>query len=187
MQSIKCVVVGDGGVGKSSLLIALTEHRFMEDYQPTVFDNYTTIFPLNDSMSVILELWDTAGQEEYDRLRPLSYATTDVFVIVFSMVNKHTLENVLKKWAPEVAKYCPKVPVVLAGTKCDLVADERRQEGNWVVNPETAADAAKKIGAKAWFACSALTQKNVYQVFAAAVRAVIEPVLKRKRQKCLLL
>lgn len=77
-----------------------------------------------DGRMVSLGLWDTAGQEDYDRLRPLSYPQTDVFLICFSIISPASFENVRTKWHPEVKHHCPNTPFLLVGTKLDLRDDQ---------------------------------------------------------------
>ncbi|KAJ6906394.1 hypothetical protein NC652_023972 [Populus alba x Populus x berolinensis] len=95
-----------------------------QDYVPTVFDNFSANVVV-DGSTVNLGLWDTAGQEDYNRLRPLSYRGADVFLLAFSLISKASYENVAKKWIPELRHYAPGVPIILVGTKLDLRDDKQ--------------------------------------------------------------
>ncbi|XP_054168853.1 ras-related protein ced-10-like [Oppia nitens] len=120
IRSIKVVVVGDGTVGKTCLLISYTSGKFPTgEYIPTVFENYAESL-VCDGVTVNLTLWDTAGQEDYERLRPLSYPGADIFLLCFCVDNIHSYQNMLSKWQPEIKHHCPKTPYILVGTKTDL-------------------------------------------------------------------
>ena len=121
MEMLKTVVLGDGAVGKTCLLISFANRAFPEDYIPTVFDNYNANFRLiPENRYISVGLWDTAGPEDYDRLRPLSYPDTHFFLVCFSSMNPSSLENVRSKWVPEITQHCPKVPYFLVSTKIDM-------------------------------------------------------------------
>ena len=81
-RSVKVVIVGDGATGKTNLLITFTQNAFPQDYVPTVFDKYTVQVTADNQQPINLDLWDTAGQEEYDRIRPLSYPGADIFLLL---------------------------------------------------------------------------------------------------------
>eukprot|EP01129_Flabellula_baltica_P006293 TRINITY_DN233_c0_g1_i2.p1 TRINITY_DN233_c0_g1~~TRINITY_DN233_c0_g1_i2.p1 ORF type:complete len:204 (-),score=47.82 TRINITY_DN233_c0_g1_i2:43-654(-) len=177
MQAIKCVVVGDGAVGKTCLLMSFSNNTFPQDYVPTVFDNYNTAIMVDDT-PYSLGLWDTAGQEEYDRLRALCYPQTDVFLMCFSVLSPDSSDNIKSKWYPEVTHYCPKTPYVLVGTKIDLREDENEleelaKEGHRPLTPEHGKKLAAEISAICYKECSALTQAGLKEVFDEAARAVI--------------
>ena len=124
-DTIKCVVVGNGGVGKTSLLISYTKGTFPTEYVPTVFENHSIAFEINANRVINLLLFDTAGQEEFDRLRPLAYPQSNVILICFSLVDRESYKEVKKKWHPEVRLHCPDVPIILVGTKSDLRSNTR--------------------------------------------------------------
>mmetsp|Transcript_24747 Transcript_24747/g.27536 ORF Transcript_24747/g.27536 Transcript_24747/m.27536 type:complete len:196 (-) Transcript_24747:20-607(-) len=195
MQAIKCVAVGDGAVGKTCLLISYTTNTFHGDYVPTIFDNYSANVVV-DSKCINLGLWDTAGQEDYDRLRPLSYPQTDVFLVCFSITAPSSFDNVRHKWYPEISHHCPDAAVILVGTKVDLRDDEytiktlkaKRQSP---VTVEQGFTLMKDIGAVKYIECSSVTQEGVKGIFDSAIRAIINPSTekkkKRKRKRCKIL
>lgn len=176
-QHIKCVIVGDGAVGKTCLLWVYANNSFPEEYVPTVFDNYSANVMV-DGKTINLGLWDTAGQEDYDRLRPLSYPGTNVFLIAFSVVNPASYENIKQKWYPEVHHHSPHVPVILVGTKTDLRDDSQTlaklaEKNLKPIDFQQGEELKKQLKAIRYVECSAKTQKGVKNVFDEAIRAVL--------------
>lgn len=195
MQNMKCVVVGDGAVGKTCVLISYTTNTFPGEYIPTVFDNYSANVMV-DNRPINLGLWDTAGQEDYDRLRPLSYPQTDVFLICFSVVSGASFENVKSKWLPEIRHHAPGVPFILVGTKSDLRDDEEtleklKEKKLSPITKEQGEALKAELGAYRYMECSALTQKGLKAVFDEAIRCVItsqqNPKGKQRGWKCSIL
>lgn len=192
MQNIKCVVVGDGAVGKTCLLISFTTNAFPKEYVPTVFDNYSAQLTV-DTRLISLNLWDTAGQEEYDRLRTLSYPQTNVFVICFCITSPPSYENIKLKWYPEVSQHCPNVPILLVGTKKDLrddpeVLTKLKEKNMSPITQQQGTALARQIQASKYIECSALNQDGVSEVFTEAVRIYLNPTpAAPKKPKCVLL
>ena len=189
MQTIKCVVVGDGAVGKTCLLISYSTNTFPKEYVPTVFDNYAVTVEIG-SEPYTIGLFDTAGQEDYDKLRPLTYPGTDVFLVCFSITNPSSLANVEEKWVPELQKLGPEhVPYLLIGTQKDLRNDRetiaklaKRKEKP--VATEQGEIAAKKIKACKYLECSALTQEGLKEVFDEAIIIALDPPKPPSKSKC---
>ncbi|CAN1810553.1 Rac-like GTP-binding protein 7 [Linum perenne] len=194
---IKCVTVGDGAVGKTCMLISYTSNTFptvpclisffftLQDYVPTVFDNFSANVVV-DGSTVNLGLWDTAGQEDYNRLRPLSYRGADVFLLAFSLISRASYENIHKKWIPELRHYAPNVPIVLVGTKLDLRDDKQYLIDHPGATPITAAqgeELRKMVGAVAYIECSSKTQQNVKTVFDAAIKIALRPPKPKKKPR----
>ncbi|CAK9296319.1 unnamed protein product [Gordionus sp. m RMFG-2023] len=192
-RPIKCVVVGDGTVGKTCMLISYTTDSFPLEYVPTVFDNYTAAMIVG-GVPVNLGLWDTAGQEDYDRLRPLSYPQTDVFIVCFSVVSHSSYDNVLNKWVPEVRHHCPHVPIIIVGTKIDLREDKDMLNllASQLKEPlkrENGIKLFQRCKALCYLECSALTQKGLPQVFEEAILSVIKPrpIKYKEPNKCIII
>ncbi|BGP51909.1 Rho GTPase [Rhodotorula kratochvilovae] len=186
----KLVIVGDGACGKTSLLSVFAMGEFPREYTPTIFEasaalpsagndtltNYVAEIRL-DGKAVQLALWDTAGQEEYERLRPLSYSKSHVILIAFALDTPDSLENVTVKWIEEVRELCgPNIPVLLVGLKSDL-RDQAMQQGGGergrFVTTEQGQQTATQIGARAYHECSALLNAGVDETFEAATRAAM--------------
>ncbi|KAG6890291.1 hypothetical protein C0995_009497 [Termitomyces sp. Mi166 len=193
----KVVVCGDGAcgtcplisrdqtptrspAGKTSLLNVFTRGFFTQVYEPTVFENYVQDILVDDQV-VELSLWDTAeksneelfpssaGQEEFDRLRSLSYAETHVIMICFSDETQ---------WIDEILEYCPGVKLVLVALKCDLRDDrgvrERLQRyGTHPVEYEEGLAVARRIRASRYLECSSKHNRGVTEVFYEAARVAL--------------
>lgn len=196
----KIVILGDGACGKTSLLNVFTRGYFPQVYEPTVFENYVHDIFI-DGQSVQLSLWDTAGQEEFDRLRSLSYSDTHCIMLCFSIDSPDSLENVQSKWVGEIADHCEGVKLVLVALKCDLRnnedADVDQNGGNAggaedesfnpysqsssnpyqqqkrLISYEEGLAVAKKVGALRYLECSAKKNRGVNEAFSEAARCAL--------------
>jgi len=170
LSNLKLVVVGDGAVGKTSLLYVYNNGSFPEEYVPTVFENASKDATYKGK-SVTLRLYDTAGQEEYDRLRPLSYPGTNIVLLCYSVASRSTFESISSKWAPEVRHYLPRVPTILVGLKTDIRdQDEGDKPADFdPVKKEEGEELAKKIGASLYMESSAKKEIGVADIFEKAM------------------
>lgn len=205
-KTLKIVVLGYGGAGKTSLLITYTSNKFPDEYVPTVYDNNSVIQPMNEGDGAIdgsyeLGLWDTGGGEDYDRLRPLSYPYTDVFLLCFPVNSRRMFEEVREYWKPEIKRFNPNTPFMVVAMKTDLRTEPKVSEsgepteertpivgekaGHLIMEDEGRKE-AKSLGAADYVECSSLLGEGVADVFKAAIKVALRfPVDdENKKDKC---
>ncbi|XP_065901308.1 rho-related protein racA-like isoform X2 [Dysidea avara] len=169
VRRVKCVVVGDGASGKNCFLEVVCNGTF-PPYVPMISEVYSHSVELSDGQLVEIGFWYTAGQDDYDRLRPLSYPDTDVVLLCFPCDYHPSFENVADKWLPEVKHFCQESPLLLVGMKSDLRTDI--PASNHVKRSE-AIRFAKNIGAVGYYECSAKLQSGLDEVVKSLVNAAL--------------
>ena len=179
-KDLKIVVIGDTNVGKTCLLQTYSTNNFPLDYVPTVFDNYS--IPISvDHVVYQLNVWDTSGSETYEEMRPLSYTSTDCFMITFSVTDEESFHKIKTYWINEIKENCgdPNPRILLIGTKSDSRKNEKVKELMKKQNMEFVSESAmkqmaKEIGARGYIECSALTQNNLSEVFEMAAMIALD-------------
>ncbi|XP_029916180.1 rho-related GTP-binding protein RhoF-like [Myripristis murdjan] len=176
-EEFKAVIVGDRGCGKTSLLMVYTKGVFPESHEPSVFEKSVADVRYR-GRQFHLNLYDTAGQEDYDRLRPLSYQNVNVVLICYDVMCPSSFDNVFTKWYPEVQHFCPGVPILLVGCKSDLRRDKVLTKNLWAsgLAPITyiqGEDARRKINAELYLECSAKCRENVEDIFREATKQAL--------------
>jgi Ras-related C3 botulinum toxin substrate 1 len=194
-NSIKCVAVGDGAIGKTCLLVSYATNTFPTEYIPTVFDNYNANVSYKNEI-YSLGLWDTAGQEDYDKLRPLSYPDTNCFLLCYSIVNPTSFRNVKTKWMTEIKEFSVEVPIILVGLKEDCRNDEEilkklQERDQLPITKEQGENLAKEIDAFKFIEVSAKNQKGLKETFDSCIESVFKPKKIKieksiKKDKCLI-
>jgi len=120
----KITFVGDCQCGKTALIHRFLHDKFLEVYTPTGFQRYSSSCDIGDTLHNFT-IWDTSGFSPYDTIRPLAYQDTRVFMLCFHIGQPDSLDNIVKKWYPEVRKHCPDVPVILCGCQSDARSDSQ--------------------------------------------------------------
>ncbi|XP_030048481.1 rho-related GTP-binding protein RhoH [Microcaecilia unicolor] len=180
MNAIKCVLVGDSAVGKTALLVRFTSETFPDVYKPTVYEN-TGVEVFMDGIQISLGLWDTAGNDAFKSIRPLSFQQADVILMCYSVANHNSFLNLRSKWIAEIRSHLPQTPVLVVATQTD-----QREMGPHrlaCINPVDGKRLAQDIRAKGYLECSALSNRGVQQVFECAVRTAVNQARRRKRNR----
>jgi len=186
-RAIKVALVGDGTVGKTCLLMSYVCQAFLEDYVPTMFDNFSVIESVDGELVNVI-LWDTAGQEDYETIRTTTcFPNTHVFILCFSVVHPDSFHNIKQKWLEELKKACPDTPYILVGTKTDLRSDEEtvkklQEKNKEPITAKMGQKRAKEIKALAYLECNAKDIKSVNEIFAQALKIVMDPLKERKKE-----
>ena len=171
-NQLKLVIVGDGACGKTCALMVFAKNQFPTKYIPTVFETYSC--DLTNGWSLML--FDTAGQDDYDRLRPLSYPHSNVIMVLYDVSNPVSLENAKNKWLPEVRHYCPNVPIIFCANKVDLRNDPRtlgqlqKRGGMKPVSAEEGLKMAKELDCNSYKEFSAMQNNGIREAFNEAGR-----------------
>lgn len=181
LRKIKCVIVGDKAVGKTSLAVSYSNDSFPSVYEPTAYDNYNVVVQV-DGEPVRVELCDTAGKDELNPLRSLCYPGADVFMLCFSVVKPSSYLSACTRWAEEVKKQG--VPVVLVGTQADCknnpeVLQRLKKDAQVPVSPAHARELASRLNAP-YVETSAKTCCQLKEAFDMAITIGLRKHMRRK-------
>jgi len=164
MTEYKLVIVGGGGVGKSALTIQLIQNHFIDEYDPTIEDSYRKQVTI-DNETCLLDILDTAGQEEYSAMRDQYMRTGQGFLCVFAITSRSSFDEITS-FREQIlrVKDQDKVPMVLSGNKCDLESERQ-------VTTAEGQDLAKSFACP-FFETSAKARINVEEAFYDLVREI---------------
>ncbi|XP_071374901.1 rho-related GTP-binding protein RhoF-like [Centroberyx affinis] len=186
-EEFKVVIVGDRGCGKTSLLTVYTKGDFREEHVPSVFEKSVASVRYR-GQQFRLNLYDTAGQEDYDRLRPLSYQNANTVLICYDVMCPSSFDNVFIKWYPEVQHFCQGVPIILVGCKADLRRDKILTKKLWSSGQNQVTyiqgeEGRQKINAELYIECSAKLRENVEDIFREAAKRALAATRTRTSEE----
>ena len=165
---LKFIIIGDAAVGKSNLLVRYTSGQFKEEYQLTIGVEFGSNNVIIGDNTYRIQIWDTAGQENFRSITRSYYKNTACAIIVYEISNKKSFENI-SSWIEECKNTAPKsILMVLVGNKCDL-------EDNREVTEEEGREFAEKNG-MLFFETSAKTGKNVEELFKESVKVIDQKI-----------
>jgi Ras-related C3 botulinum toxin substrate 1 len=149
----------------SQVCLTFTTNAYPGDHVPDTFDTFEVMFSF-DNNDVKLVIWNTAGNDEYAQIRPLSYPETDAFILFFSVMDPESLESIKTTYYPEIVRCCPQTPYILVGTEIE----GRLGSKELAIPTDVGQRVAAEIKAAKYLECSAKTMQNIKQVFTEASR-----------------
>lgn len=163
----KVVVVGEGGVGKTSLILRYTQDRFLGEYITTIGTNFAVKTLNIDGQQIKLQLWDLGGQAQFMRIRSFYYPGARAAVVVYSIADRKSFD-VVPKWTKEVRNICGDIPLTLLGNKIDLETDRH-------VKKEEGVSQAAQINAE-FFETSAKTGELINATFTSIAKRIFSKI-----------
>jgi len=168
----KIIIVGDSGVGKTSLMNRYVSSKFTSHYKATIGADFMPKEVVVDDMSVTLQIWDTAGQERFQSLGNAFYRGSDACVLVYDVTNPESFSRLFSLWRPEFVKRAgltrpDDFPFIVMGNKCDVEADK-------ITVPEARAKEVCAEHGVPHFRVSAKEGRNVDQAFLTVVKAALK-------------
>ncbi len=164
----KTIVVGDEGVGKTSITLRFTKDFFDPEYKTTIGVSYAVKKIVIENAKIMVSIWDTGGQEIFDYIRPRYYDGALGALAVFDVTQKKSFEN-LDRWVNDVSKQCGEIPIIVVGNKIDLI-DER------VVNFKEAEEYTTHKNV-IYYETSAKTGENVVDVVYELSKKILEDII----------
>ena len=172
-KNIKVALLGSSGVGKTCIIKKYTENKFSEDTQSTSGVSYSQKFLEIENIKVLLDLWDTAGQEKYRSLGRHFYKDAYIVILVYDITNLQSFKDLEEIWYKDLKTFGEKYTVLaVVGSKSDCFIDEE-------VSEETARNYAKEINA-IFMLTSAKQGTNIDLLFETLVRKYLEPEFTKK-------
>ncbi|KAL8619961.1 hypothetical protein ACOMHN_015243 [Nucella lapillus] len=175
---VRCVVVGDDAVGKTSMLMGYATSRYPTQHVPSVFDNYAGRVKVGGK-TLHLQIIDTLEDDESPSIRLSEYPGADIFVVCFSVIRPETLRHVEDVWLPEIRAHAPETPFILVGTQADLrdvdeICSMLKERSEQPVASAQGSAAARRLGAACYIECSPGVEKKLRKIFNAAIVSVLK-------------
>lgn len=166
---IKVIIIGEAGVGKTSLVKKFISGQFSGDYRASIGTNMfikeIEVYSDDKIEKISIHLWDIAGQERWIKMRNIYYTGTQAALIVGDLSRKRTFEQIEKFWYPDLIKHCGRIPFILVANKTDLNHEISEKEVEFL---------GKELDAVSVLYASAKTGKNVEKAFKSISKEVIQ-------------
>ncbi|KAJ5071373.1 rho-related protein racd-related [Anaeramoeba ignava] len=187
-SKINCVIIGDKSVGKTTALMVYSQKEFPKNDIPMTCEKID-VDVSNDKTEAILSLFDYSGKEHLNELDS-NDLNVDVFLIMFSTVDRDSFENIKTKWFQEIRKKDLQTPIVLIGTKIDLRNDPNYLQDHEIepITKEEGTKLAKELGAIDYQEISSLSLENIDNLFRSSISSGLKrKIANSKKENCLIL